>query len=229
VEWRKGQPPLVSPFWRMVRQFPLQYWRILSRPGMATFDRELWKADWGAVWTQLLGLILLNILLAFIFLFGMSLLVGSSIGTYSILDFMRGFLSIGIVLTVPLTIGTLMGFFFDTIIYCAFAWLLGGRGSYLEHCYGTVLIMIPMEIITLIVSFGLVWLPQFPGKEMVPLAFLFFGLLLQIFMTMAAHRLSVIGATIAVLVPAFVLGGGLFWFAGGHLFSFFGVHLFKLF
>ncbi len=38
-----------SPYWRMVRQLPFQYWRVLTKPGIVTFYAEEGKATWGSV------------------------------------------------------------------------------------------------------------------------------------------------------------------------------------
>ncbi len=210
--WRRNRVMEASQFWQILRHLPQQYWRILTRPGSATFDRELWKASWGAVWIQLLGLVLLNALIVF------STLVWSSLNMM-LLKFPNAaasFFNLGFLIPTLIFVGfiafiTLSTHFFNTFIFWALASLLGGRGEFLTHCYCATLIAVPIDILTLMVAY----IPHV-GPALV-LALLIYAFILQVFMIMSVHNLTAPGAIITVLIPALLLWGGVFELFGSQL------------
>src|SRR5690348_14006544 len=55
--WQNGAAPqaIPLPLREAIKQLPRQYWKVLTRPGAATFAEEMGKAEWGIIWAQLLG------------------------------------------------------------------------------------------------------------------------------------------------------------------------------
>ncbi len=110
-----GVPPRASnplPLGEAIRQLPRQYWRVLTRPGAATFAEEQGKAAWNIVWVQLfvLGaiqalaiLVIFNISLPFqlsMFTGGMSNTPGAADPT-EIVHIYR-------IISIPLALGSLV-------------------------------------------------------------------------------------------------------------------------
>lgn len=190
-----NNPPPVStplPLGEAIRQLPRQYIRVLTKPGAATFAEEQGKAAWNIVWVQILALTILTVLFGFAFV-GLTLaatlnaqnLPASSINT------IRGyfaFLPFGYILLTPL------GLFIGLGIYHLIAKAFGGTGTFVRYVYSYLLFGVPLTIVTLL----LVLIP-FVGS-LIGSAVGVYTIVLQIFMTMAVHRLRGGRATIAVLL-----------------------------
>ena len=187
-------PPASTPLplREAIRQLSSQYIRVLTKPGAATFAAEQGKAAWNIVWVQIIALTILTVLFGFAFV-GLTLAVtlnaqnlpASSINT------IRGysaFLPFGYVLLTPLSLFIGLG------IYHLIAKAFGGTGTFVRYVYSYLLFGVPLTIIT-----PLLVLIPFVGSLIVS-AVSVYTIVLQIFMTMAVHRMRGGRATFAVLL-----------------------------
>jgi hypothetical protein len=99
-------------------------------------------------------------------------------------------------------------FFFGAGIFHLIAKAFGGRGTFLSYCYNYSLIVIPISILSIVVSI-------IPGLgSMAGLAGAVYEIVLLIFMTMGVHRLSSGKASATVLIPVIT---GILLFAGAYI------------
>src|SRR5436309_7161671 len=54
------------PLAQAIQALPRQYFRVLTKPSVATFAEEMGKASWNIVWVQLIGLGIIIVLLDFL-------------------------------------------------------------------------------------------------------------------------------------------------------------------
>ncbi len=192
-------PPASSPLplGTAIRQLPSQYWRVLTKPGAATFAAEKGKAAWNIIWVEIVALTVLSFLLGFAIVnitFAATLnaqnLPASTINTFRNAF---GFLPFSYIVLVP------VGLFIGVGIYHLIAKAFGGDGSFLEYMYSYLLYYTPIAIASLILS-----IIPFIGS-LAASALGIYGIVLQIFMTMGVHRLSGGRATFAVLLLPIIL------------------------
>ncbi len=180
------------PLGTAIRQLPSQYIRVLTKPGAATFAAEQGKAAWNIVWVQILAVTILTVLFGFAYvnltlptLFNAQNLPAASLNTlrssFSVLPFAY------IVLT-PLALFISLG------IYHLIAKAFGGTGTFLTYMYSYFLFYVPLVIVILLLT-----LIPFVGSILGGLVAIY-NIVLQIFMTMAVHRLRGGRATFAVLL-----------------------------
>lgn len=200
----------------MVRQFPRQYWRVLTKPSVLTFYSEEGKATWGAVWTQVLGFAIINALVFIGTILTISfmdpLLTGNlSTTLLSIGSFLQGFLTLGVFIGIMATIFTILGYFFNASVFYLFARLFGGRATFLEHCYCTALIVVPIWAISFILSSILLSIPAITSRvdSIIGIVSFAYSAILQIFMIMAIHRLTWSRAAAAVVITIILLSAGI--------------------
>ncbi|MFL5627382.1 MAG: YIP1 family protein [Ktedonobacteraceae bacterium] len=194
-------PPVEPlPLGEAIRQLPAQYRRVLTKPGAATFAMEQGKAAWDIICVQMLILGVVSALVSLL-LFNFTLpgtLATSNIPSQTI-DAIRAF-SVGIALS--LIVLTPLGLFIGIGIYHLIARAFGGQGSFMTYCYSYLLFGVPLGILN-----SLLTLIPIAGSYLTfPVSV--YQIVLQVFMTMAVHRLSGGKATFAVLTPlivAFVL------------------------
>ncbi|GAC1355146.1 MAG: hypothetical protein NVS4B11_27580 [Ktedonobacteraceae bacterium] len=180
------------PLGAAMRQLPSQYIRVLTKPGAATFAAEQGKAAWNIVWVQLAFITVLTVLFGFAFVnltlattLNAQHLPASTIGT------LRGTFS---ALPLSYIILTPIGFFIGVGIYHLIAKAFGGTGTFLAYTYSYLLFYVPIAIVSLLLA-----LIPFIGGVIAGLLGIY-SIVLQVFMTMAVHRLRGGRATLAVLI-----------------------------
>ena len=188
------QSPASSPLplGEAIRQLPRQYLRVVTKPGVATFAMEQGKAAWNIVWVQILILTLFTVVLGFASIAVTTALLSTSQGSTALsIDAIKGylyFLPFGYILLTPL------GLFISLGIYHLIAKMFGGTGTFLAYMYSYLLYGVPLTLLTIL----LVLIP-FVGS-IIASAISIYMIVLQIFMTMAVHRLRGGRATFAVLL-----------------------------
>lgn len=169
-------------------ELPGQFVRIVKHISVVTFVQEMSKAGWSITWIQLLILAFFSSLIFTVAgLFDLAI-KGTTLTTAALV--------FGVVFMALLTFGAVIGLFFvwEGILYGC-ARLFGGQGTFLAQSYATLLFLVPVGIATDFLIF-------------IPVVGIFLGLaalvylvVLQVFVVMAAHRLSGGKATAAVLGP----------------------------
>ncbi|GCE16582.1 YIP1 family protein [Dictyobacter kobayashii] len=184
-----------------IRQLPGQYLRVLTKPGAATFALEKGKAAWNIVWVQLLVLGVISALLSgLVTAITLPLTLNSLNNSSSSISpsSLEQIKTVFTALPIPIAIGTLVfvivGFFIGTGILFLIAKAFGGQGTFLQYTYSYLLFEVPLSILSTLVS-----LIPFVGSLAV-LAIFIYRIILQVYMTMAVHRLSGGRATLAVLI-----------------------------
>jgi hypothetical protein len=163
-----------------------------------TFTGELEKAEWRSVWFQLLGWGFITALLGFIAWL-------TTPFTLTILNFIPGMRPEtvqallprwpygGQLLSVPLGFFTWMG-----LLYLM-SRLFNGQGTFLEQCYTSALFQVPIGIFS-----SLLALIPYLGSWL-NFALFIYGIVLQVYAFMAAHRVSGSKATAAVFLPGLLI------------------------
>jgi len=202
-----GYPPPQAaplPLGEAIRQLPNQYIRVLTKPSAATFAAEQGKAAWNIVWVQL---IIYAIILAALGYIGS--LIGLSFGALSSLMNTGSLSSSGMnpaalqaaaasgsfgeIILVPL------GFFIIVGVYYLLAKAFGGQGTFLAQGYNYLLYQVPIGILS-----GVIGLIPILGG-IAAFALYIYGIVLNVFLIMATHRLSGGKATAVVLIPIAVI------------------------
>lgn len=156
-----------------------RYRRVLTNPGLAVFRDEKTNASEQLVWFQVL-------ILAFF--------------TALTLVFSQGRFSLGTPIYYSLSaIFTIGGFFLSEYISYRTARVLGGSGTFFQQSYLTLLIYIPVAVL----SFVLARIPLF-GDRLTWLLDLY-SLVLYVIMMRAVHNLSIKRALLATLTPFLVV------------------------
>ncbi len=189
------QPATTLPLWAAIRQLPRQYWRVFTHPKAVTFIEEERTAAWNIIWVQLLilGVVeaLTFLLLVFLEFFLLQAFLPSA--TMSVFSQVLPIVAIVIVLIAMAFVP--IWFFFSAGIYHLIAKAFGGRGTFLSYCYNYSLIVIPISILSVVLSV----IPCL--GSMAGLAGAVYEVVLLIFMTMGVHRLSGGKASATVLIP----------------------------
>ncbi len=202
-----GMPPVQAaplPLGEAIRQLPNQYIRVLTKPSAATFAVEQGKAAWNIVWIQLLIYAVILAALGYI-----GSLIGLSFGAFSslmntgslsssginpgTLQAVAASSSFGEIILVPLD------FFIVVGIYYLLAKAFGGQGTFLAQGYSFLLYHVPIGILS-----GVIGLIPILGG-IVAFALYIYGIVLNVFLIMATHRMSGGKATAVVLIPIAVI------------------------
>jgi Yip1 domain len=210
--WAAAGPAINAPprtLWEAIKQLPQQYWRVLTKPGAATFAWEMVKARWDIIWVQLLGLALLQtIFVSLLLLIEFSIMsatfnaAAAQSGTSNPGFFGFLLLPIPLIALMAFLIG-IGGFFLGQGITYLLAKAFGGQGDFMTQAYTLLLFQVPIGIVSLLLS-----LIPFVGS-LGSFAASVYSIVLQIFALMAVHRLSGGKATAVVLIP---VGVGLLLF-----------------
>jgi hypothetical protein len=197
------------PLGEALRELPNQYIRVVTRPSAATFAAEQGKAAWNIIWVQL---IVLGVLAA-IFVPLLANIMWSPGSPYvanvppANLAMMRSFI-------IPLGLSNIVlipvGYFISVGIYHLIAKLFGGQGTFLEYFYSYLLFSMPLGILSLLI--GLIPILG----SIISGALGIYQIVLQVFMTMAVHRMTGGRATLAVLIlpiVALIIGCIVFFIA----------------
>ena len=135
------------PIGQAIRALPGQYFDVLSRPSVATFVKEKGKATWGINWLQFIVLGLIGAVLQSIGLLisppNFSGVVGTAgMSHAALMTFTIVFLAIVEIILTPISFLAAGGILF--LIAKAF----GGKGTYLEQIYTTLLFGVPLVIVS---------------------------------------------------------------------------------
>lgn len=176
------------PLGEAIRELPNQYIRVITKPSVGVFAEEQGKAAWNIVWTQLIGLAIISALLS-IGILNVALSTNPTARqSFGAIGAASGVFAILFLIFIPIA------FFIGTGIYHLIAKAFGGRGTFLTYCYCYLLFAVPLGIIS-----GVLGLIPFVGS-LASLAISIYQIVLQVYMTMAVHRLTGGKATLAVLI-----------------------------
>lgn len=195
-----NEPPAQPlPLGNAIRQLPSQYLRVTTRPSANTFAMEKGKAAWNIIWIQLLFLaIVTGILTAISTVISLPNTLNSLNNSNLPASTTEQVRTIFATLPIPFGIGTIVvviaGFFIATGIFFLIAKAFGGQGTFLQYCYSYLLFEVPLGILSSLLSL----IPILGSLAVLALGI--YRIILQVYMTMAVHRLSGGRATMAVLI-----------------------------
>ncbi len=170
-------------------QLPGYYLNALLRPSVATYSRDKGNASWSLVWIQLTTWAILDAALGVL----VNLISPPATGT-AFLRFFAFATSYGLVVIVPLLFFLLMG------IVHLLARYFGGQGTFLELCNSSLYIQAPLGILSKLLAL-------IPGVGRILNSILsLYGIVLQVFVIMAVHRLSRGKAIATILIPVVTIG-----------------------
>lgn len=196
---QQGQQATPLPLGEAIGQLPGQYWKVLSKPGAATFAEEAGKAEWGIILIQLFGVAIIGAILG---------TISSAMNRTSMQSLMNQLnannpnaattpaatLSPAASFFISLAI-TLVFFFVAQGIYFGLARAFGGQGSFTAQTYSALLYQTPIGILSSLLS-----LIPFLGS-LASIALGIYGIVLAVFMVMGVHRLSGGKASAVILIP----------------------------
>lgn len=196
---QQGQQATPLPLGEAIGQLPSQYWKVLSKPGAATFAEEAGKAEWGIILIQLFGVAIIGAILG---------TISSAMNRTSMQSLMNQLnannpnaattpaatLSPAASFFISLAI-TLVFFFVAQGIYFGLARAFGGQGSFTAQTYSALLYQTPIGILSSLLS-----LIPFLGS-LASIALGIYGIVLAVFMVMGVHRLSGGKASAVILIP----------------------------
>ena len=189
------QPATPLPLWVAISQLPRQYWRVLTHPKAVTFIEEERTAAWNIIWVQLLILAVVEALALLLIVFLEFFLFQAFLPSATISVVSQALPIVAIVIVLIYMVFVPISFFFGAGIYHLIAKAFGGRGTFLSYCYNYSLIVIPITILSVVVSF----IPCL--GSIAASAGGVYEIVLLIFMTMGVHRLSGGKASATVLIP----------------------------
>jgi hypothetical protein len=177
-------------------RLPQHYFKAVFRPSISAFAQQKGQASWSLVWIQLLIWAVLDAALGVL----VNLISRPSTGT-SFQQFFALATSYGLVVVVPTLFFLLMG-----VVYLLSRYI-GGQGTFLEQCNASLYIQAPLGI-------GSKLLALIPGVGRILNSVLsLYGIVIQVFAIMAAHRLSRGKAIASILIPLLTIGviaGGIY-------------------
>src|SRR6266852_2064952 len=177
-------------------RLPQRYFKALLRPSVSTFVQDKGQASWSLVWIQLLVWAVLDAALGVL----VNLISRPTTST-PFQQFFALATSYGLVVLVPVLFFLLMG-----IVYLL-ARSFGGQGTFLEQCNASLAIQAPLGILSKLLA-----LIPVVGK-ILNSVFSLYGIVLQVIVIMAVHRLSRGRAIATVFIPVVTIGvlaGGVF-------------------
>jgi hypothetical protein len=183
------QTDTVPSLSRTLSQLPQRYFNALVKPSVATYTADKGDASWSLVWIQLLAWAILDAMLGLLVNFIYPPTTGTSFSRFFTLA-----TSIGLVGVVPLLFFILMGIVF--LLAKAF----GGEGTFLEQCNSSLYIQAPLGIFSKLLA-----LIPVVGRILNSVLSLY-GIVLQVFVIMAVHRLSRGKAIATILIPLLTIG-----------------------
>src|SRR5437016_10148388 len=183
------QADTVPSFSRALSQLPQRYFNALVKPSVATYTADKGNASWSLVWIQLLAWAVLDAMLGLLVNFIYPPATGT---TFSRLFSLAS--SIGLIVVVPILFFLLMG-----IVYLL-AKAFGGQGTFLEQCNTSLYIQVPLGIFSKLLA-----LIPVVGRVLNSVLSLY-GIVLQVFVIMAVHRLSRGKAIATIAIPLLTFG-----------------------
>ena len=172
-----------------------QKWlNVTTKPGVASFARELPTANWRDIWLSLIGLGILSAITGAIAALytGQTITIPRTDGTTTTWHIPAG-ASWFAIISVPLA------FFIGVAILFVVAKLFGGTGTFLEQSYAMALFYVPIQAVIAIL--GLV--PFFGGLATFVLGI--YEIVLAVFAIAASQRLSTGRSVAVVLLPGVIL------------------------
>jgi Yip1 domain len=168
---------------------------VFLRPSPASFAEEIGNANWGVVWIQIFIMTLVMGLFTFLW-DRLSLFTPASTPTTPL----------SIITALILTFAVPVMFFVIGGITLFIATSLDGKGSFLAQTYATLLIGMPLFLLSMVVLVISLHLPTL-GVILGFLDFLLllYGVVLQVFATMAVHRVGAGKATLIVLIQTIAI------------------------
>ncbi len=171
------QPDTVPSLSTALSQLPQHYFNALVKPSVATYTEDKGNASWSLVWIQLLSWAILDAMLGLLVNFIYPPATGTTFSRFFSLAS-----SIGLIVVVPILFFLLMG-----IVYLL-AKAFGGQGTFLEQCNTSLYIQVPLvgRVLNSVLSL--------------------YGIVLQVFVIMAVHRLSRGKAIATIAIPLLTFG-----------------------
>ena len=210
------------PLTQAIRALPRQYFRVFTKPSVATVAEEMGKASWNMVWLQLIGLGIITVLLDFLrrLISPWGFVVYRTFALLSLLS---------PIITIPLTFLITMGIAYG--IAKAFA----GLGTFLAQTYIALLPFVPLTILGQLLTLLNPFVPRPPVSSHFTspavtstlilftvvtfvlaafgFALLIYRVVLQVLGIMAVHRLTggkaatvIIAPTVVILILTFFSG-----------------------
>lgn len=170
-------------------QLPQRYLNALIKPSVATYTADKADASWSLVWIQLLAWAILDAMLGLLVNFIYPPATGTTFASLFTLA-----TSIGLIGVVPVLFFLLMGIVF------LFAKVFGGQGTFLEQCNSSLYIQAPLGIFSKLLA-----LIPVVGRVLNSVLSLY-GIVLQVLVIMAVHRLSKGKAIATILIPLLTIG-----------------------
>src|SRR5690348_17237754 len=184
-------PAKNAPLRAALLQLPQRYLRALVKPSVATYTQDKGNASWALVWIQLLAWAILDAALG--------VLVNDLFPPANSSAFSRFFAiatSYGLVIVVPVLFFLLMGIVYGLARY------FGGQGSFLGQCNTSLYIQAPLGILSKLLAL-------IPGVGKILNTILsLYGIVIQVVVIIAVHRLSR-GKAIATILLPLATGGAL--------------------
>jgi len=187
------------PLGQALQGLPNQYLKVTTKPGVQSFAEEQGKADWGIIWLQLILLGVFGTIIGLLrSAMGTALVLGSgsSSASTSLALFEGAFAGAA---SVTAIISVIVGFFIVVGIQYLLAKAFKGNGSFKQQGYNYLLFFVPLTAI----SYVLGLIPILGG--LIGIALWIYGIVLNVYSIMAAHRLSGGKATAVVLIPYAVI------------------------
>ena len=179
------------------RALPRRYIKVLSKPSVAAFSAEARQAEWHLVGIHILGWMTMLGIFGLLMVFSRALVLGLT-GSLDLsgLGFTFG-------LTLVLTLFIPMFLLVDAVLTYLIARAFGGRGTLPAQAYTSLLFQIPLSTIGCLLAFipsvGILLGTLFGFGAFI------YSMMLQVFATMAVHRLDARTATATVFISAVVV------------------------
>ena len=181
-----------------IRELPGQYFKVLTRPSMNSFIEETGKARWSIVWIQLISLAIIDAILQSASLLISPMNVNSLRSVNNISPSMLQSITIITVVLLQLVLTPVSFLAAGGILYLI-ARAFGGRGTFLEQIYVTLLFGVPLVILSyllLLIQATSSWLPYLPHL---------YSLVLFVLSLIAVHQLSWGKAIAVIFIPVCIL------------------------
>jgi hypothetical protein len=195
-EPRRAKAPL--PLKEAIKALPRQYFKVLTKPGSMTFAEELGKSSWDIIWFQLIIMAVVTAVLSFFALLIVTAVLAGTSGdqTSTPMPFSPAIvLGFGFAIILFVVILIPVSFFTGTGISYLIAKAFDGKGTFQEQCYATLLINVPVTLLS-----GISSLIPFVGS-LAGSALGIYSIILQIYALMAVHRVGGGKAALIYFIP----------------------------
>jgi len=176
---------------------------VTTRPGIASFTRELPTANWRDILLSLLGLGFLFAITSYFSKYSIAQIVGIYRwnGEVANVPIPRWAASMTHIVLQPLV------FFFVAGLLFIVAKGLGGKGTFLEHAYAMALFYVPLSIVIVVLNYvPVIGSTAITILNLYELVLLVLGLVASHRFTVGRSALVVVAAPILFFLVAFVVG-----------------------